>query len=159
MSVASSLQNVSQQTTQNINILYRIKSKGKENLLQKTFSGLDPTFDGEYEQYYLNLSLSVSPDMCLNELEVCDMHLIFLRNIFFFFIVRRIVVRISGQTEASHLTAMFVSSESLVALMTSPSYFLSNFAFSSPVPWSCSDFAHFEMLFSLFRITLLLSVS
>lgn len=79
MSVASSLQNVSQQTTQNINILYRIKSKGKENLLQKTLSGLDPTFDGEYEQYYLNLSLSVSPDTCLNELEVCDMHLTFLR--------------------------------------------------------------------------------
>ena len=48
MSVASSLQNVSQQTDQNINILYRIKSKGKENLLQKALSGLDPTFDGEY---------------------------------------------------------------------------------------------------------------
>lgn len=40
MSVASSLQNVSQQTTQNINILYRIKSREKKrNLLQKTLSG------------------------------------------------------------------------------------------------------------------------
>ena len=37
-------------------------------------------------------------------------------------IVSIIVLQISNQTKTSHIAAMFVSSESLAALMTSPSF-------------------------------------
>lgn len=46
-------------------------------MAENTLSGLGPTFDGEYQQYCLDLSLLVPPDACLNGLDVCDKHLVF----------------------------------------------------------------------------------